>query len=231
MSQDLKDYLLQKGVATSRTTPYHSIGNGQCERYNGIIWNAIRMKLASFNLPDKLWEMVLTDALHSIRSLLCTAINTTPHERFFSFQRRSSHGSSLPAWLSSPGPVFLRRFVRHSKQDPLVDQVELIDSNPTFATVKYADGRESTVSVRDLAPCVSTGQCPNDVDPRTEYVSEVPHIETSSKSTTKDNLEINIVEGNDVNDETQDTTPPPPTPVLRRSTRVSKPPVRLGFDD
>jgi hypothetical protein len=51
------------------------------------------------------------------------------------------------------GPVLLRWFVRTSKNDPLVDEVELTDVNPTHARVRYADGRESSVSLRDLAPC------------------------------------------------------------------------------
>ena len=90
--------------------------------------------------------MVLPDALHSIRSLLSTATNTTPHERFFGYQRRSSCGSSIPSWLSTPGPVMLRRFVRHSKTDPLIDEVQLMDVNPSYAYIRYSDGRESTVS-------------------------------------------------------------------------------------
>lgn len=37
ISQELMVYLSQKGVATSKSTPYHPMGNGQVERYNGII--------------------------------------------------------------------------------------------------------------------------------------------------------------------------------------------------
>lgn len=105
MSKDLKDYLSQKGVATSRTTPYHPTGNSQVERFNGIVWKSIKLALKSHSLPDSHWDLVLPDVLHSLRSLLCTSTNTTPHERFFAFQRRSTHGNSLPSWLMSPGPV------------------------------------------------------------------------------------------------------------------------------
>jgi len=56
---------------------YNAHGNGQCERYNGIIWSAVRLASASRKLAVTQWECVLLDALHSIRSLLCTA--TTQH--------------------------------------------------------------------------------------------------------------------------------------------------------
>lgn len=36
-----------------------------------------------------------------------------------------------------------------------MDQEELTDVNPTYALVRYMDGRESTVSLRDLSPCPS----------------------------------------------------------------------------
>jgi len=94
---------LSRGVSTSRSTPYHPIGHGQVERYNGIIWKAVR-------LPVQQWEKVLPDVLHSTRSLLSTATNATPHDRFFNFARKSSQGISLLSWLS-PGPVLLRKFV------------------------------------------------------------------------------------------------------------------------
>ena len=33
-----------------------------------------------------------------------------------------------------------------------MDEVELIEANPQYALVRHADGRESDVSLRDLAP-------------------------------------------------------------------------------
>ena len=49
----------------------------------------------------------------------------------------------------------LRRFVCNSKNDPLVDKVELTSVNPAYAHIRYPDGRESTVSLKDLSPCPS----------------------------------------------------------------------------
>lgn len=98
------------------------------------------------------WESILPEALHAIRSLLCTATNCTPHERMFGYQRRSASGHSLPTWLQTPGKVYLRKFVKQSKYDPSVVEVELIAANPQYAHIRYQDGRESSVSIRDLAP-------------------------------------------------------------------------------
>ena len=224
LSRELKQYLAERGIATSKTTPYHPIGNGQVERYNGIIWKGVRLSLKSANLPDSKWEQVLPDVLHSIRSLLSTSTNTTPHERFFNFQRRSSSGSSLPSWLQHPGPVLLRRFVRTSKNDPFVDQVRLIHANPTYAHVEYPDGRESSVSLRDLAPCPLTPV-------HSEQQEIVPSNEKESEPTSAPTTP-----------ELQENCPNPPTttsnaqqpsmmqtPGLRRSTRQTKPPSRYGW--
>lgn len=144
----MKEYLIKLEVATSRSTPYHPTGNSQVERYNGIIWKAVRLALRSRGWHDRDWERVLPDALHSIRSLLSTATNMTPHERFFGFERRSAYGTSLPSWMC-PGPVLVKRFVRPNSSTPLVEHVELLDVNPTYANIR---GRETSVSLRDLAP-------------------------------------------------------------------------------
>ena len=57
----------------------------------------------------------------------------------------------LTTWLITPNTVLLKRFVRN-KSEPLCDEVELLDANPKTALVRFPDGRESTVSVSDLAP-------------------------------------------------------------------------------
>ena len=152
MSSDLQDFLHSRGVATSRTTAFNPKGNGQVERLNGTLWKSIALTLKSEGLPTPQWEKVLPNALHAIRSLLCTATNETPHERFFLFNRKSATGTTLPSWLSSPGRVLMRRNVRNSKYDPLVDEVELLDCNPMYAHVRLQDGRETTVSLHQLAP-------------------------------------------------------------------------------
>ena len=46
----------------------------------------------------------------------------------------------------------LRRFVRHNKN---VDEVHLMDINPSYAHIRYPDGRESTVSIKDLSACTA----------------------------------------------------------------------------
>lgn len=152
LSKDVTVFLTRKGVATSKSTPYHPTGNSQCERLNQTLWKAIKLRLATQRLPERLWEQVLPDALHSIRSLLCTSTNCCPHDRFFRFERRSMLGVSIPDWLLCGGTVLLRNFVRN-KSDPEVVRVELLDANPKYALIRHRNGTESTVSVRDLAPC------------------------------------------------------------------------------
>ena len=97
------------------------------------------------------WDLVLIDILHYIRSLLCTATNTTPDQRFLMFNGRSTLETSVPSWLSSE-PVLLKRHVRTSKYDPLADEVELIQASPSHAGVRLQNGREVTISMRDVVP-------------------------------------------------------------------------------
>ncbi|GFV40073.1 hypothetical protein TNCV_2915021 [Trichonephila clavipes] len=152
MSHELKSFLTSQGIATSRTTPYNPAGNGQVERYNGIIWKTIQLALRSNTRKTEQWEGVIQTALHSICSLLCTATNATPHERMFSHPRRSHNGCSIPTWLTKPGPVLMKNQMRANKYEPIVQEVELIEANPDYAHVKLGDERETTVSIRHLAP-------------------------------------------------------------------------------
>lgn len=152
MSKELKYFLHIKGIATSRTTPYNPQGNGQVERLNGTLWRTIELALRTKGLKVSEWEVVLQDALHAIRSLLCTAINATPHERMFHHNRKSTNGQSIPTWLSSPGVVLMKKPVRRNRYESLVEEVQLLEANPDYSHIQLPDGRETTVSNRYLAP-------------------------------------------------------------------------------
>ena len=224
MSKELKDWLHSKGIATSRTTAYNPRGNGQCERYNGIIWRTVCLALKTHNLPIEKWEVVLLDALHSIRTLISTATNETPHDRFFSFERRSAAGSALPDWLSNPGKVLRKRHVRQSKYEPLVEEVDLIEANPSYAYIRSADGRETTVSLRDLAPRGG------DVDESSQPVFP----SADSEMLSSDDRTFVVGDVSDGPGLAEATTPlalpvPPTPPVLRRSNRIPKPVDRLDL--
>lgn len=111
LSAETQLYLRNKNISTSKTSRYNPRGNGQVEKLNGTLWKAIQVTLHSRKLSDQEWETILPDALHSLRYLLCTATNTTPHERLFKFSRKSTTGKSIPSWIK-PGPVFIKNHTR-----------------------------------------------------------------------------------------------------------------------
>ena len=189
------------------------------------------------NFPISNWEQVLPDALHSIRSTLCTVTNNTPHERFFNFQRKSSVGKSMPSWLR-PGKVMLRRFVRKSKHDPLVDEVELTDINPTYAHIRYPDGRESTVSIHDLAPFPQNVSYDTDTDcSRPSICNDVLNSEDSVNQLVSNNQQQPILIDSDGPGSSSTSQIPTehssPYQEPRRSNRQNRgiPPHRLGLDE
>ena len=228
VSQELRAFLSGKGVAMSHTTAYNPTCNGQVEKYNGTVWKAVTMACKSKALPIKRWQEVLPDVLHSIRSLLCTATNETPHERLFRFARRSVTGSSVPTWLATPGPVFLKRHVRTSKMEPLVDEVELLGANPNYAHICYPDGRTTTVSTKHLAPRGEPSDCsvPQIPSPLQETTPDVlPEIEDATQPA----LDPTTEPGQITDQSTEQDQAPPLQSVpdqgepLRRSTRVRRP--------
>ena len=161
---------------------------------------------------------MLPDALHSIRSLLSTATNMTPHERMFSFTRRSSSGHSMPSWLCEQRTVLLKRHVRHSKTDPLVDEVELLQANPNYAHIRYSDGRETTVSTRHLAPAEGT------VIEAGKSSGEATTMHTG----TDGGCSESTIDLPDVHEHDRGLAPVD-NPAVRRSGRASKPPERLDL--
>ncbi len=218
ISKELSDYLTSLGVPCSKSSHYNPRGNGQVERYNGIIWKGIELALHSQNLTVNHWESMLPSVLHSIRTLICTATNQTPHERLFSFQRRTVTGSSLPPWVYVNGKALVKRHVRTSKYEPWVEECEIMHATPSYAQIKTLSGKEQTVSLRDLAPLPSsdTHHLEND-----QTVSTPVHVTPTSPSIS--DTEPIPASGMPAHEPQQEQ-------VLRRSTRNSVPVDRLGYD-
>jgi len=134
------------------------------------------------------------------------------------------NGMALPSWLLTSGTVLLRRHVRN-KGDPFCDPVELVEGNSTFSVVRLPDGRESTVSTSDLAPCPPAHNDSTD-PPNTDSslpesdgvggddMGDVPADEADSVRSEGQNDESSVPE-----DIVSDTEPALP----RRSTRRRKP--------
>ena len=218
LSETIKEFLLSHGICSSFSSSYNPRGNGQCERYNGIIWKTVLLALKSKNLDVCHWEVVLPEALNSIRSLLCTSTNQTPHERFLGFPRRQCQGQSLPDWIVEKGKVLLKRHVKSSKYDENCDEVDLIDTNPSYARVRLANGTEKTVSLRDLAPIPQP--IPQSI-PENNTISDAVVTDSSAKHSS---LPTDPV----ISDVSQ---PKDDTPTLRKSLRKTVEPDRLQYDE
>ena len=149
--------------------------------------------------------------LHSIRTLVCTATNQTPHERMFRFERRTLTGHALPSWLLNKERALVRKQVRKSKYDDWVEECDILHVTPTYAQIRTDSGKEQTVSLRDLAPLPSetyesTAETP--VDTQDQHVSEYVHLNRDTQNldnrhlSSPDNLQHII---------------PPPAPLSNRS--------------
>lgn len=224
MSEEFMSFLRKANIASSRTTPYNPQGNGQVERLNGTLWRTIQLSLRSKGLSPENWEVVLKDALHCVRSLLCTATNATPHEKLFTYPRRSPNGDSLPSWLT-PGPILVKKNVRQSKTDPLVEEAELLETNPHYSLIRRNNGETSTVSNRQLAPFPNTIDYSGDdsfqsaSEEMEDSATAPPETDTPSASSPQ---------------RPEDLRSSPPSPILqiealpRRSNRSRKPPSYLS---
>ena len=225
---ELKSWPHNFGVPTSRTNRYNSAGNGQVERCYRTIWQTVLLALRSKKLPLTHWEYVLTDVLHSMRSLLCTAINCTPHERMFSHSRKSFNGVSLPSWVK-PGPTYVKCHVCN-KNDPLVEEAELIEANPHYAHVKLNDEREINVSLQDLArnPVADAANDTNlSLHSDDTENTILPLSDNESNSFLQPDITSNGRAAPD-NIESISSDAPCETPNLRRSSRIRRPIDRYG---
>ena len=139
----------------------------------------------------------------------------TPHERMFLHLRKSSNGVTMPTWLR-PGLVYVKHHLRN-KGDLLVDEAKLIEANPQYARVRFNNGRETTVSLRDLAPHPRqvNGDC-NDLNKTSIENTETRDCAQSDFLPSTSDEPLN----NDEPSEATNTSPGETQPPLHRSSRL-----------
>ena len=131
----------------------------------------------------------------------------------------------------------MKYHARTSKFDPMVEAVELLDVNPMYAHVRHKSGRESTVSLRDLAPpgtiVYHNGESNGtneDLCPQTN--SQIQgSVDSNDASTTGHNL-YDIPTPNQI-DTCSDTVniSLPDQPQPRRSQRIRHAPKRFDLEE
>ena len=154
-----------------------------------------------------------------------------PHEKFFSFPRKSSNGKTIPEWLANPGTILLKQNVRGSKYESCVDEVELLEVNPQYAYYCYPDERETTVLIKQLAP---PGHNSNELNSTPEIIDQdIPNIPSEKPS--------DIIPIENVTPEMTPEPAPQPSPTNNiepiiespklpcRSTRIRKVPDKLNL--
>ena len=65
VSKEIKLFLNERGIASSLSSVCNPRGNSQCERFNGIIWNTIKLALCTRGLKTSQSGMVIPESLHA----------------------------------------------------------------------------------------------------------------------------------------------------------------------
>ena len=116
--------------------------------------------------------------------------------------------------------------MRASKYDDLVDEVDLLETNRSYPYIRHQDGRESTVNIRDLAPCPHSNFSSDD------YLNQDPAEQQPSINQPSDTLSCRNPNSNVQAESEKQPTIRLPTEVSKQPKRSSrsnfgKPPSRL----
>ena len=130
----------------------------------------------------------------------------------------------MPTWLLNPGNVLLKKNVRQSKYEPYVEEVELLEANPSYARVKWPGGKDSNVSLRQIAPLPLTK---DDESLSQEKVSDNLKTDGCNLNAPASSFQHPV---NQTTSQCDRTDQPPQEIVLRRSSRIRRPPDRLEYN-
>ena len=216
MAASVKEFLFKNGINSNHSTPYHPVGNSQCERYVGIVWKTVTLELEQNRLSIHQWDTVVETALASIRALINTSTNETPHNRMFAFERTRVFNDS--DYVEAEKVMYLRKFVRNKSEPLVAEKVTIINYNQTYSDILHADGRHDRVSNNDLSPCPNMPEVVEEQPPFGEFLHVPVPIPDNFEQTTP--AEEPVAKPRE--EAAASTTP-------RRSSRLSRPPDRLNL--
>ena len=110
-------------------------------------------------------------ALHSICSLLSIPLTVLHTNAYSISKKKSATGDSIPTRLTRSKLALLKRHLRGSKYEPLVETVDILEVNTNYAHVRFNNGRETAVSLRHIA---SLGDGMNSLDTEPDPMPRAP---------------------------------------------------------
>lgn len=141
----------------------------------------------------------------------------------------------MPTWLTNAKSVLLKRHVRGSKYEPLVETVDLLEVNPNYAHVRFNNGREMKVSLHHLSPLgdrQSSLEAESDPEMENQQLQNAP-LESNLSDPQPSRIENSILEDSvpttPLSDDRQKRSAEEDKVLgLRRSTRVRRSPPYLA---
>ena len=120
----------------------------------------------------------------------------------------------------------MRKHNRTRKYESAVEEADLIHSTPQYAFVRFKNGHESIISLRDIAPLPENDKFPSNPNENRIVNDEAEEaIFSDDLNTSKDETQIN---SEHEQQENENCLSPEVVP-LRRSSRMRKQPDRLTY--
>ena len=243
LSESFLSFLKEWGIRKTTTTPYNPRGNGQCEKFNDIIWKTVTCFLMERRLQQEDWPLVLPDALSAIRSLKCKSTGSTPHELFLQFRRIFPIPLKQDSILKPGEKALLRQMVR-TKDEPLGEEVKIIEVYPQYAVIQMKNKQSTdTCNIRHLS------KLPQEINSDSSLAQTCLEVQKTKTTKTHPQLDIlserptevpephSVSNSNDVLQETQHVQAQSEYAAdsrgqyITRSGRQVIPPNRFGYSE
>ncbi|XP_055923553.1 uncharacterized protein K02A2.6-like [Eupeodes corollae] len=254
-SSNFKRFCDERGIQHIRTPPYHPQSNGQAERFVDIIKRALAKSYTEYSTDDKANLLVFLSQYRAtpnpsasegkspsdcfIGRKLSTPLDLLKPKTTTDLMKNSSmeeafnkkHGA-IPRYFKAGDKVFAKTFQRNKmfwSSGVIIERIGqvlynvLIQTNRRNQLIRSHTNQLKQRFTEDMPTVDSypTNFEPDDIQPTTEDVSTSPNSEATR----------NPIERNE--DELQDSTASRleelTSPVLRRSTRIRRPPIRLDL--